>query len=154
MQNRSSPAYFTDKQIVLIPWPSLLQGGGKGTIWVSEQAENKIECKGVSATGKVWWVPHTKVPCPQDAFQPWIQCVAGHTGLCLPGNLTHLKTNYPNLWSPAPPGGQTNALESSSSRGQNWYHVIQRPLHKSHLFCLSSGQRPEEMRTLLSARIF
>ena len=44
-------------------------------------------------------------------------CVAGHTEHCLPGTLTHLKKNYPDLWSPAPPWGQINVLESSSSRG-------------------------------------
>ena len=37
---------FTDKQIVLIPWSSLLQGGGRGITWISEQAENKLEWKG------------------------------------------------------------------------------------------------------------
>lgn len=51
---------------------------------------------------------------------PALDSVCGRTHRALSAMESHpLKTNYPNLWSPAPPGGQTNALESSSSRGQN-----------------------------------
>ena len=65
----------------------------------------------------------------------------------------YLTTSYPDLSSPAPSRGQTNALEPSSSRGQNWYHVTQRPI-TCQLIRLSSGQSPRQTRTFLSARIF
>ena len=69
------------------------------------------------------------------------------------GRSPYLTAHYPDLSSPAPPRGQTNALASSSSRGQNWYHGTQRPT-TCQLVRLSSGQSPRQTRTFLSARIF
>lgn len=69
------------------------------------------------------------------------------------GRSPYLTTNYPDLSSPAPPRGHTNALEPSSSGGQSWYHVTQRPI-TCQLVRQSSGPSPRQTRTFLSARIF
>ena len=69
------------------------------------------------------------------------------------GRSPYLTAHYPDLSSPAPPRGETNALASSSSRGQKWYHGTQRPTTRQ-LVRLSSGQSPRQRRTFLSARIF
>ena len=106
-----------------------------------------------SATGQIWagftleaYIVPRMHYCPRSS-------VAGHMEHCPPGCSPYLTTNYPDPSSPACPRAQTIALEPSSSRGQNWYHVTQRPI-TCQLIRLSSGQSPRQTRTFLSARIF
>ena len=106
-----------------------------------------------SATGQIWaGFTHEASIVPRMHYCPR-SSVAGHMDHCPPGCSPYLTTNYPDLSSPAPPRAQTIVLEPSSSRGQNWYHVTQRPI-TCQLIRLSSGQSPRQTRTFLSARIF
>ena len=106
-----------------------------------------------SATGQIWaGFTHEASTVPRMHYCPG-SSVAGHIEHCPPGCSPYLTKNYPDPSSPAPPRAQTIALEPSSSRGQNWYHVAQRPT-TCQLIILSNGQSPRQKRTFLSARIF
>ena len=110
-------------------------------------------CSFPSATGQIWaGFTHEASTVPRMHYCPG-SSVAGHIEHCPPGCSPYLTKNYPDPSSPAPPRAQTIVLEPSSSRGQNWYHVTQRPT-TCQLVRLSSGQSPRQTRTFLSARVF
>ena len=98
-------------------------------------------------------VSHTKLPLSPGCITVLDPIWQDTWSTARQGCSPYLTTNYPDLSSPAPPRAQTIALEPSSSRGQNRYHVTQRPT-TCQLIRLSSCQSPRQMRTFLSARIF